>query len=174
VTVLLPLGLLGMAAAGTGLAACGRSGGGEPGGLRILSYEPNRSAALLRTQLEVFSRETGIAVRLDTLPGSGAAVYPDKLRTELLGGSGPDVFRIWGGEIGAPFIRAGQVAPLDSYYEQYGWRHTVDEKAIAGQTYEGVAYGLPLWSAALCAWYDSAAFAEAGVSPRRRTPSSRR
>lgn len=133
----------------------------------MLTYDANRTAALLRVQLEEFGRRTGVTVRLDTLPGSGAAVYPDKLRTELLGGSGPDVFRIWGGEIGAPFTRAGQVAPLDDYYERYGWRHRMDANAIAGQTYDGVAYGLPLGTAALCAWYDKAAFAEAGAAVPR-------
>lgn len=160
------LGMLGMAAVGTGMAACGRHAG-DTDALRMLTNDVNENAALLRTQLEEFHRQSGIAVRLDTLPGSGAAVYPDKLRTELLGGSGPDVFRIWGGEIGAPFTRAGQAAPLDPYYQQYGWRDIVDENAVAGQTFDGVAYGLPLWNAALVAWYDTAAFAEAGVSVPR-------
>jgi ABC-type glycerol-3-phosphate transport system substrate-binding protein len=137
-----------MTAISASAVACGRRDDGDAGGLRMLTYDDNRSAALLRTQLEGFSRRTGVPVRLDTLPGSGAAVYPDKLRTELLGGSGPDVFRIWGGEIGAPFTRAGQAAPLDGYYEQYGWRRTMDADAIAGQTYDGVVYGLPLGTAA--------------------------
>jgi raffinose/stachyose/melibiose transport system substrate-binding protein len=161
------LGLLGMTAVSASAVACGRRDAGAAGGLRMMTYDPNPSAALLRTQLEEFTRQGGAAVGLDTLPGSGAAVYPDKLRTELLGGSGPDVFRIWGGEIGAPFTRAGQVAPLDAYYERYGWRRIVDANAIAGQTYDGVVYGLPLWTAALCAWYDKAAFAEAGVGVPR-------
>jgi raffinose/stachyose/melibiose transport system substrate-binding protein len=163
------LGLLGMAAAGVTATACGQ-GGDSGGALRMLTYDDATESALLRTQLDEFSRQTGIAVRLDTLPGSGAAVYPDKLRTELLGGGGPDVFKIWGGEIGGPFTRAGQVAPLDAYVERYGWRRTVDPNAIAGQTYDGVTYGLPLWNSALFGWYDSAAFAEAGVTvPRTYT-----
>ena len=69
-----------------------------------------RPSACFKAQIKKFDQQNGTTTTVDSLPGSGAAVYPDKLRTELLGGKGPDVWRIWGGQIGAPFAKAKQAA----------------------------------------------------------------
>lgn len=155
------VGALVLTGCASGAPDAGDSSGGSS--LRMFSYEPAESAELLRTQLAAFSKETGIEVQLDTLPGSGAAIYPDKLRTELLGGNAPDIWRIWGGEIGAPFARAGQAADLGPYYEKYGWDEKLNPNAVAGMTIDRTKYGVPLWSAALGAWYNKQVFQKAGV-----------
>jgi raffinose/stachyose/melibiose transport system substrate-binding protein len=160
-------------AAGTlALAACGSGGGGDAGevgdgdaggSLRMLTYDEEASAVPLREQLAAFTEETGIEVSLETVPGSGAAIYPDKLRTELLGGNAPDIWRIWGGEIGAPFTRAGQAADLGEYYEEYGWGDMLYEGAVDGMTIDGTPYGVPMALSAMGIWYSKDAFDQAGL-----------
>jgi raffinose/stachyose/melibiose transport system substrate-binding protein len=142
------LGVSALAVAGAGLAACtgasnDSSGGGSDSGsgsktLRLFSYEGNETLPLLKAQVAKFDQQNGTTTTVDTLPGSGAAVYPDKLRTELLGGSGPDVWRIWGGQIGAPYAKAKQAADLTSYYAKYGWESKIGQLAVAGMTFDGV------------------------------------
>jgi raffinose/stachyose/melibiose transport system substrate-binding protein len=158
-----------VAASGLVLTACGGSSGGssssnESKSLRMFTYDDAVPAKALREQLAVFKKQTGISVTLDTLPGSGAAIYPDKLRTQLLGGSAPDVFRIWGGSLGRPFATSGQAAPLDAYYKKYGWDTQLSKGAITDMTVNGKIYGAPHVSAAVGAWYNKALFTKAGIT----------
>lgn len=166
--------MIGAAAAGSMLlAGCisgsgggGAGGGGEDDGdiaLRMFTYDEEATAGPLREQLAIFTEETGIEVTLDTLPGSGAAVYPDSLRTQILGGSAPDVWRIWGGQIGAPFAEAGLAADLSSYYDEYGWQDELNPGAIEDVSLDGVPYSAPFRAAAIGAWYNRDLFEQAGV-----------
>ena len=93
-------------------------------------------------------------------------MYPDKLRTELLGGKGPDVWRIWGGQIGAPFVKAKQAMDLAPYYQKFGWDSKINTAAIEGMTFEGVKGGLPYIALGIGAWYNKAAFEKAGITCR--------
>ena len=69
-----------LAVAAGALAGCSSSGGGDTKSLTMLTYDDAAPAQLMRDQLAKFQKETGIKVTLTTLPGSGAAVYPGKLR----------------------------------------------------------------------------------------------
>lgn len=161
------------AGAVVGLAACtGTSPSGSTGGaasapasndLRLFTYEDDTSIGLLRAQMKKFDAEAGTTTTVDSLPGSGAAIYPDKLRTELLGGKGPDVWRIWGGQIGSPFAKAKQAADLQPYYDQYKWDDIVNANAIDGMTFDGFKAGLPFIVAGMGGWYNKKTFEKAGV-----------
>jgi raffinose/stachyose/melibiose transport system substrate-binding protein len=168
------LGLTTAALAGAGLTACtgaapaGNSGGGASApasnNLRLFTYEDDTTIGLLKAQVKKFDEQAGTTTTVDSLPGSGAAVYPDKLRTELLGGSGPDVWRIWGGQIGAPYAKAKQALDLGPYYEKFGWDGKINQAAVAGMTFDGVKTGVPFISLGVGAWYSKAAFKKAGIS----------
>jgi raffinose/stachyose/melibiose transport system substrate-binding protein len=163
------LGLTSGTALAAGLAAC--TGSSSDGGsssnskeLRLFTYEDNSTVGLLRDQIKKFDEQNGTTTTVDTLPGSGAAVFPDKLRTELLGGKGPDVWRIWGGQLGAPFVTAKQALDLAPYYDKYGWASKVNAAAVSGMTFGGVKGGLPFLSLGIGAWYSKAAFQKAGIA----------
>jgi ABC-type glycerol-3-phosphate transport system substrate-binding protein len=167
------LGLSAAAAAGVGMSACtgtgssSSAGGSTAGGssqLRLFTYEDNTTIGLLKAQVKQFDTQNGTTTTIDSLPGSGAAVYPDKLRTELLGGKGPDVWRIWGGQIGGPFVKAKQALDLSPYYAKYGWDSKINPAAIQGMTFNGVKGGLPYVSLGIGAWYSKAAFSKAGIT----------
>ena len=166
------LGLTALAAAGAGLTACtgvsndnssGSSGGGS-NKLRLFTYEDTSTIDNFKAQIAKFDQQNGTTTTVDNLPGSGAAVYPDKLRTELLGGSGPDVWRIWGGQIGSPYAKARQAADLSPYYAKYGWDSKINKNAIAGMTFDGVKSGVPFFVAGVGVWYNKALFGQAKVT----------
>lgn len=82
----------------------------------------------------------GITVTMETVAGSGAAMYPDMLRTAMASGDPADVFFMWGGTVAGPFIKAGQVLALNDIYAKYSWNDRfppwiIDRLGVAGQTY---------------------------------------
>jgi raffinose/stachyose/melibiose transport system substrate-binding protein len=166
------LTLSGGAALTAGLAACtgaapeSNTGGSGTGSkeLRLFTYEDDSTIGLLKDQVKQFDTQNGTTTAVNSLPGSGAAVYPDKLRTELLGGKGPDVWRIWGGQIGAPFVKAKQAMDLSSYYTKFGWDSKINKAAIDGMTFDGTKGGVPFVTLGIGAWYNKAVFAKAGIT----------
>ncbi len=168
------IGLTAAAGAGLGLSAC--TGTAAPGGssastsgpvsnnLRVFTYEGDETIDLFKAQVKKFDEVNGTTTTVDSLPGSGAAIYPDKLRTELLGGSGPDVWRIWGGQIGAPFIKAKQAMDLGPYYQKFGWDSKINTAAIEGMTFDGVKGGVPFIALGIAGWYNQALFKKAGIT----------
>ena len=160
------LGALGASVIGAALAACGGGSSGSAGSatLAMADYETPQAAALTKKVFTAFARQTHIGVTLDSLPGSGAAIYPGKLRTELLGGKAPDIFRCWGGTIVAPFVTAHQVISLDSVYRKYGWDAKLSAPNVQDMTFSGTKYGLPLYASAVGVWYNTQHYKKAGVS----------
>ncbi len=165
------LGLSAAAVAGAGLSACT---GAAPAGqapsapttneLRVFTYEGDETIDLFKAEIAKFDAQAGTKTAVNNLPGSGAAVYPDKLKTELLGGAGPDVWRIWGGQIGAPFAKAKQALDLGPYYAKFGWDSRINTAAIEGMTFDGMKAGVPFISLGIGGWYNKAIFEKAGVS----------
>ena len=167
------LGLSVAAAAGAGLTACtgaAPSGGGgqapsaTTNELRVFTYEGDETIALFKKAVADFDAQAGTKSTVNSLPGSGAAQYPDKLRTELLGGAGPDIWRIWGGQIGAPFAKAKQALDLTPYFAKFGWDSSINSSAIEGMTFDGVKAGVPFISLGIGAWYNKGLFEKAGIS----------
>jgi len=167
------LGISVAAVAGAGLSACtgaapAGGGGSAPAPttneLRVFTYEGEETIDLFKAEIAKFDAQAGTKTAVNSLPGSGAAVYPDKLKTELLGGSGPDVWRIWGGQIGAPFVKAKQALDLGPSYQKFGWDGRINTAAIEGMTFDGVKGGVPFISLGIGGWYNKAIFEKAGVS----------
>ncbi len=84
-----------------------------------------------------------ITVTMETVAGSGAAMYPDMLRTAMASGDPADVFFMWGGTVAGPFINAGQVQPLNDIYAEYGWNDRFPPWIIDRLGVEGQIYGVP-------------------------------
>ena len=111
------------------------------------------------------SQHAGVAVKLDAIGGSGAAVYPDVLRTAIAAGNPPDIFTNWGGEVAGPFIDAGQVAQVDSYYAKYGYRDMLVPWSIDAVRRHGKLYGVPFRARGMGFWYNRDVFAKFDVKP---------
>lgn len=114
--------------------------------------------------LEQYEQEhPGTKVEMETVAGSGAAIYPDVLRTSMAAGDPPDVYFMWGGEIAGPFIDAGQVLELGEYYDKYGWQDRFPEWVVDRISRNGGVYGVPYNARGMSFWYRTDIFAEHGI-----------
>jgi raffinose/stachyose/melibiose transport system substrate-binding protein len=102
---------------------------------------------------EYSSLNPNIEIAVEATAGSGAAIYPDVLKTAMASGAPPDMFFMWGGEIAGPFIDAGQVLDLKPYYDQYGWQDRFAPWTIERITRNGSLYGVPSKALGMGFWY---------------------
>ena len=105
-----------------------------------------------------------IDVVIENTAGSGAAVYPDVLRTSMASGDPPDAFFLWGGTISGPFINAGQVRPLEDYYAEYGWKDLVAPWTLDRVTVDGKTYGVPFRARGMGFWFRKDIMDDLGLS----------
>ena len=103
-----------------------------------------------------------INVESESTSGSGAAVYPDVLKTSMASGSPPDLFFMWGGSIAEPFIKAGQVMDLGAFYDQYGWNDKFAPWVLERISSDGKLYGVPFHALGMGFWYRKDIFEQNG------------
>jgi raffinose/stachyose/melibiose transport system substrate-binding protein len=112
--------------------------------LRLFSYMGASDQAQWAPLLKEFTAANpGINVNIEILPGTGAATYPDVLRTGMASGDPPDLFWMWGGTVALPFVKAGQTADLTPYYQKYGWNKTLAPWSVARGQLNGKQFGVP-------------------------------
>ncbi len=104
-----------------------------------------------------------IIVKSESVAGSGAAVYPDVLRTSMASGDPADVFFLWGGSISKPFIDAGQVEPLDAIYKEKGWEGRFPDWTVSRLQQDGKQYGVPFHAQGMGLFYRKDLFEAAGI-----------
>lgn len=109
---------------------------------------------------EYEKRNPQVDVDLETVAGSGAAIYPDVLRTSIAAGDPPDVFFMWGGEIAGPFIDAGQVMDLEAYYKKYEWEKILTPWTVKAITRNGKIWGVPFNARGMGFFYRKDIFAK--------------
>lgn len=105
-----------------------------------------------------------IVVKLETVAGSGAAIYPDVLRTSMASGDPPDVFFMWGGEIAGPFIRANLARPLDDYYTKLNWKGRFADWVLTRLQRGGKTFGVPFHARGMAFWYRTDVFKTHGIT----------
>jgi len=105
-----------------------------------------------------------IEVKAESVAGSGAALYPDVLRTSMAAGDPPDVFFLWGGSIAKPFVAAGQVEPLDAVFQEKGWSDRFPAWIIDRLKQDGKQYGVPFHGQGMGFFYRKDVFAAAGIT----------
>jgi raffinose/stachyose/melibiose transport system substrate-binding protein len=105
-----------------------------------------------------------IEVKSESVAGSGAAVYPDVLRTSMASGDPADVFFLWGGSISKPFIDAGQVEPLDAVFAEKGWGTRFPAWTIDRLKQDGKQYGVPFHGQGMGFFYRKDLFEQNGIA----------
>lgn len=113
---------------------------------------------------EYEKQNPGTKIELETVAGSGAAVYPDVLRTSMASGDPADVFFMWGGSIAQPFIDAGQAKELSAEYEQYGWDERFPKWIKERLSVDGKIYGVPYHARGMGIWYRKDMYAQYGLT----------
>jgi raffinose/stachyose/melibiose transport system substrate-binding protein len=151
--------------------ACTGTGGGgdtsessEDGGAESIKWlieEPEDAAALKALEAHVadFTEESGIEVKVDTLPLDTMRTV---LQTQLRSGEGPDVFN-WGSGpgFGGALADAGLLYDMTDAYEEYGW--DVYDFAKERVTFDGKVYGVPGELETIGVFYNKDMFAELGL-----------
>jgi raffinose/stachyose/melibiose transport system substrate-binding protein len=104
-----------------------------------------------------------VHVTIENTAGSGAAVYPDVLRTAMASGDPPDT-------ISGPFVKAGQVRALDDLYDKYGWRKLVAPWTLDRVTVGGKIYGVPFRARGMGFWYRADLMKQLGLEEPKTYP----
>jgi raffinose/stachyose/melibiose transport system substrate-binding protein len=88
----------------------------------------------------------------------------DSYRLAVSAGKTPDLAYTWpAASVLAGYARVDALAPLDSYYEQYGWDQ-VNEFYRGRNSYEGALYGLPMEQDLMGVYYNRDLFTEMGLT----------
>ncbi len=104
-----------------------------------------------------------VQVTQETVPGTGAATYPDKIKTGMAAGDPPDVFFMWGGSIAAPFIDAGGIREMQPFYDKYGWNKLFFPWTIDSIKRKGKLWGAPKAGNGMGFWYRKDLFQKVGI-----------
>lgn len=88
----------------------------------------------------------------------------DSYRLAVSAGKTPDLAYTWpAASVLSGYARIGALAPLDEYFEKYGWDQ-VNEFYKGRNSYEGKIYGLPMEQDLMGVYYNKALFAEKGLT----------
>ncbi|MGX7164060.1 sugar ABC transporter substrate-binding protein [Enterococcus massiliensis] len=140
---LLLLGLTSVLSLGT-LAACG-SGGNDDKKDEVLNiWGMGEEVKQLSKMTDKFTEETGIEVKIQSLPWSNAH---DKLLTAVASKSGPDVLQM--GTTWMPeFQKAGALSDMTKYIEKYDNLKSDNfyHGSVETTQFDGKSYGIP-WAA---------------------------
>lgn len=91
--------------------------------------------------------------------------YKTKMTVELGGANPPDVFFSWEGGRAKSLIDAGYAAPLDEYYEKYGWDKILNPAGVALSEFDGRKYFVAWEMAAAVFWYRPDIYEQYGLQP---------
>lgn len=144
---------------------------GSSGGATTLTYlieAPEDATALkaLTTRLQVFQKQSGIAVKVSTLPLDTMRTV---LQTQLRSGKGPDVFS-WGSGpgFGGALAKAGLVYDLTDAYKENDWQ--VYDFAKERVTVGGKTYGVPGEMETIGIFYNKDVFTKLGIPEPQSLP----
>lgn len=107
-----------------------------------------------------YNSQGGVQVEAIVQPEIWTATH-----TALAGGAGPDVVFTPGPTFVMELAKAGMLAPLDPYVEEYGWADTFHEWALGLGTVDGQLYSLPSEVETMVLYYNVDLFDEHGWTP---------
>lgn len=90
----------------------------------------------------------------------------EKLITATAAGMPPDIF-MSGAEQLPELVEAGLIHPIDDYIAEWGELDDFYPGALGSSEYQGVRYGLPVYTSPRVTWYRKDLFEESGLDPAR-------
>jgi raffinose/stachyose/melibiose transport system substrate-binding protein len=90
--------------------------------------------------------------------------FKPKINAVLRAPDAPDVFYSWEGGWAKYMIDSGYAAPLNEYYEKYGWAKTMSPAGLKLATFDGTQYFVPTMMSASIVWYRPDIFQKIGIS----------
>jgi len=133
--------------------------------LEVLAwYSADQSKVFQQAIDEYEGSHPNVKIKLSTVAGTGAATYPNVLRTRIAGGQAPDIFTMWGGALAAPFIDSKAAMDLTPYYKKYKWDALLLPAAVNTIKRNGTTWGAPIDLRAVTFHYRKDLFKKAGAS----------
>ena len=117
------------------------------------------SAAAKKVIDDFNALDNNISIKVETYENDA---YKDKIRVDVPGGTGPDVFSNWGGGEGKMYVDSGNVLALDDYLDAAA-KGKMLGGALANTTYGGKVYGLTFGLAASGFYCNNRLFEENNV-----------
>lgn len=146
------------------LGVCAGLAGAQQVRLEFLTWYNASQEKDFRVALaEYEAAHPNVKITLNTVAGTGAAVYPNTLRTRIAGGQAPDLFMMWGGSLAAPFIDAKAATDLAPYFKKYNWDSILIPAAVNALKRNGTLWGAPINLRAVTFHYRKDLFEKAGV-----------
>lgn len=90
--------------------------------------------------------------------------YKTKMAIELRSPNPPDIFFSWEGGRAKALIDAGYSAPLNEYYDKFGWDEILNPAGVSLSVYDGKKYFVPWEMAAAVFWYRPDIYEKYGLS----------
>lgn len=159
--------------AGSMLAGCGNSGGGEEKGeksggsdtltVMCVGTEADTYLDAYNSIAEKFSEnnEYGVKVKIDFYENEQ---YKTKLTTLMASNAVPDIFFTWELSYLEPFVEGGKVADITSYLEKdQEWKDSFADGTLDLLSYNGKNYGIPTQKSLCVMFYNKQIFEENGV-----------
>jgi raffinose/stachyose/melibiose transport system substrate-binding protein len=132
--------------------------------LTFLAWYGAPQAKVFTSAIKDFeSSHPGITITLNTVAGTGAATFPNQLRTDIAGGRAPDLFTMWGGTLAAPFIDAHSALDLTPYFKKYNWNKILSPGAVSLLKRNGAMWGAPIDLRGITFYYRKDVFARYGL-----------
>ena len=149
-------------ACGLGLAAagCSSSAGGGSGTLTVYTYGDG-STDIQQTAVNDFNKTSKVQVKLVVVPGND---FTPKLRAAMGSSGAPDVFFNWGGGSILPYVQAGQLVDLTSYFSQAPLQGAFLPSIVSAAAVNGKDYGVPMRGMQpVILFYNKTLFAQYGL-----------
>jgi raffinose/stachyose/melibiose transport system substrate-binding protein len=133
--------------------------------LEFLAWYGAEQAKTFQEAIGEFEKShPNIKIKLNTVAGTGAATFPNVLRTRIAGGKAPDLFTMWGGTLAAPFIDSKAALDLSPYYKKYNWDQTLLPAAVNAIKRNGITWGAPIDLRAISFYYRKDIFKKHGLT----------
>lgn len=139
-------GMAGAGLAGAGaLSGCGSGGSGSSGAYTVQFWEAFENSSEQTFFTEEFINgfnSTHKSIQIELTVKQIATLF-QSLSTALAAGQGPDIIVADGSSQVIPYVKAGQLLPLDHYAEKYGWDKIIIPWAFEASKYKGKVWSLP-------------------------------
>lgn len=127
------------------VTACGSSGPGTgttAGTFQVWALQDPQNQPIIQAGLDQFNKASSTKGKLTVYVNDA---YKQKLQVSMGSANAPDIFFNWGGGNLAPYVKAGQVAPLDDALSKNpNVKSAFLDSVMKTANIDGKQYGLPL------------------------------
>jgi glucose/mannose transport system substrate-binding protein len=156
------------------LSGCGGGddGGGDTSEVEVFSWwtGPGEADGLKALQADFEKKNPGTRFNNAAIAGGSGTQAQAVLASRLQNRKPPDSFQGHAGAELLDYIKAGQIEPLDSFYEEHNLKQAYPQQLLEQITYQGKIYSVPVnIHRSNVLWYNPGILKDAGISAPPKT-----